>query len=323
MASGYHLTATEHSETFDVFRLPIELRYKIWEVLLLYENIRANPEWSLSEDHSISRPHIPGFFRPWAVPCSWIYHTRTWTWGDYEIQQLVLFARTPPLFLVSKAVTAEARKLAYRNIVVEICGANKNYYLPLLSSVATSSDHPMLRSMRNLYICAKSRLWSGDEKPPSLRGNAKDLQELFNDDVVPLFKLKLNEDGTELGIHAQRQLNKQHMDILVKETRLWLDSQGCKYRFTSRDLWAITIVMQTLEAQRRVISWYVLPNEKDRLGRASDALAIKKAAKPIKMYLRDRLDLNSNFEAAILTLSAPCARNIKMDEDIAKADRQR
>ena len=248
-------------EIFPVQDLPRELRCMIWEYVVLQDNVfelddhPALQKFGSEKPSRAIRRHIPGYFRPTAIL------TRHEELLRRKIQQVYMINRTPALFLVSMETYVEAREVAFRHVVLEI---DNIICRPVLNKWLANIQNPMLRNMRNLYLCTHAKI----PRPqtfvaPMAFGSSWPMLD-FDHRQVPLFHISVSTDGGTLMLRSQRKLVASDEYRLNAALATWREKLSSDHRFSSIDLVHLATIVQNVQISILNQSWTLLLNDQDR-----------------------------------------------------------
>lgn len=249
----------------------------------------------------VTHPYLPGYFRPYAVVDNSkkdVLIPTTW----YN----ALITRAPPLFLVNKAVSAEARAIAYQRVLMEtddICGQSETSLIKL----AAQPEHLMLHRLRELYICSSGIIMLQLER----------LQVETNQHwpfcfpigyELPLLKLEFDIfNGTWLTIRAQRHFVDWHFQLFNDAINTWLDSLDDSYRFSSRDLLIIPASIKRIKDEEGFRNLFLVHHEEDEEKLRPFVVVDDVGTKCLRLP-REMPSFDVDCSTLIWTLTAPCLR---------------
>jgi hypothetical protein len=296
--------------TFPVQKLPQELRMMIWKEVLLHDDVNDvvndpqlrgfGPD---GPDRAVRR-HVPGYYRPTAL----VTRSAELFRGQHlRYQQVLILNRVPSLFLVDKTTFIEAREIAFRHVAIEI---DRDICKSVLRKWTLRLSNPMLRNMRNLYICAPARVPrpQSSAAPMAMGGSYPVLD--FNCRQVPLFHVSVSRKGGALTLYAQRDLaaiEKLKLDRAIARWRTTLDSN---HRFSSKDL--ICIAQAILRVQDEILwnTWTLRIDDQDRLTHKMEADAQKAEERKTgyRDFSRGWMYLEPDFRVTVAKIVAPCVQ---------------
>ena len=292
-------------DTFPVQDLPRELRCMIWEHVVLQDNVfeldqhPALQQFGSEKPSRALRRQIPGYFRPTALL------TRHEELFRRRVHQVYMINRIPALFLVSRETYIEAREVAFRRVVLEI---DRNISRAVLQNWRSNIENPMLRNMRNLYLCTHAKI----PKPavwidPMPFGTSWPMLD-FDHKNVPLFHISVTRDGDSISLRMQREpvlSDKVKLDAAITE---WRSTLSCEHRFSSKDLIDIAKVIQRVQDEDLDNSWTLRLDEQDRMVHSltKDAQDDRERKTGVREFAEAWMTLEPDFRVMVMKLKAPC-----------------